>query len=112
MVREVVAAKVELAVNPRTTALDLVGRVNRATGQREGGFVGLTTKQAQWVLNAEAQLRNLDPAYFQRELRDKRFDRRIMKAIREGKPLSAADIATITARYRARLLDHRGRGTP
>lgn len=108
MVREVIAAKVEKAINPRTTALDLIGRMNRTTGKREGGSIGLTSNQAQWARNAEDQLRALDAAYFSRTLRDKRYDRLIAKAIRDGKPLAQADIDRIVGRYRDRLLEHRG----
>ncbi len=107
MTRAVIQAGIEAGRGPRTTALDLVGRVNRVTGAREGGFIGLTSQQAQWALNAEDQLRNLDSGYFQRTQRDKRFDRSIAKAIREGKPMAEADIRKITGRYRDRLLKYR-----
>ena len=94
--------------NPRNVALDLVGRLNRQTGRREGGIVGLTTQQAGYVTNARRQLEELDSTYFQRTLRDKRHDRTVAKAIREGKQLSRADIDRITGRYADRLLAHRG----
>ena len=93
--------------NPRKVALDVAGKINRATGRREGGIIGLTGQQARYVNNARAELENLDGAYFKRKLRDGRFDRTIAKAIREGKPLAQADIDRITARYSDRLLKHR-----
>jgi hypothetical protein len=108
MIREVIAQRLEQGSGPRATALDLVGKINRANGNREGGFVGLTNQQAQWALNAEQQLKNLDKGYFEYELRDKRFDRTVAKAIREGKPLPKETIYGIISRYRANALRHRG----
>lgn len=94
--------------NPRNVALDLVGRLNRQSGRREGGIVGLTSQQAGYVANARRQIEELDAGYFDRKLRDKRFDRTVAKAIREGKPLARADVDRITGRYSDRLLAHRG----
>jgi hypothetical protein len=95
--------------NPRDTALGLVGRINRATGRREGGFIGLTSQQAGYVNRAKGEL--ADPAkmgdYLQRSLRDKRYDRMVLKAMRDEKPLAQADIQAITGRYSDRLLKHR-----
>lgn len=111
-VREVARAGMEAGNNPRTTALEIVGRVNKVTGKREGGILGLTSQQAGFVRNARAQLLSGDPAemraYLERGRRDKRFDRTVMKAIREGKPVSAADVEKITQRYSASLLRMRG----
>jgi hypothetical protein len=64
--------------SPRTTALDLVGRINRRTGMREGGMIGLTPAQNQWANNVRTEL-NSDTisglnSYLSRELRDPRFD--------------------------------------
>jgi len=98
--------------NPRQTALDVVGRINRTTGNREGGVIGLTSQQARWVTSAQEELASGDPArlrnYLSRERRDKRYDRRVMKAIREERPLAAADVRQMTRRYSARLLAYRG----
>lgn len=108
MAREVIRAGIESGRNPRQVALDLVGRIDKATGKRSGGFIGLTSQQARWVMNAERQLRDLDAGYFSRGRRDKRYDRLVMRAIRDGKPLAEADIRQITQRYRDRLLNLRG----
>lgn len=98
--------------NPRTTALDVVGRVNRATGKREGGVLGLTTTQAGYVESAAAELASGDPAdlrhYLTRTRRDKRFDRSIAKAIREEKPLPADIQFKARTAYERRLLQLRG----
>lgn len=86
----------------------IIGTVNPVTKRREGGIVGLTAQQTQWAFNAQRELEQLDAAYFQRKQRDLRFDRLVSKAIRDGKPLSQADIDRITNRYRDKMLKARG----
>jgi len=108
MAREVIRAGIEAGRNPRSIALELVGRIDKATGKRSGGFIGLTGQQARWVMNAERQLRDLDAGYLSRARRDKRYDRLVLRAIKDGKPLAEADIRQITGRYRDRLLNLRG----
>ena len=94
--------------NPTRTALDIVGRVNPATGRREGGMLGLTSHQEGWVSKVRGSLENLDKSYFNYSLRDKRFDSLVEKAIRDGKPLSKADIERLTSRYKDKVLKYRG----
>lgn len=106
-VRQHLEAGMEAGQNPRTVALDLVGRINTATGRREGGVIGLTASQEEWVRRYAAELATLDPAAMKRALRDKRFDRTIAKAIREGAPLPAAKIETMVRAYRNRALKYR-----
>ncbi len=76
--------------NPRVTALDIVGRIDPVTKKRVGGVIGLTNNQEQWVANGRRYLEQLDSKYFNLELRDKRFDGTVKKAIEAGKPLPAA----------------------
>lgn len=110
--RRVIRDGMEAGNNPRTTALDIVGRINRATGRREGGIVGLTSQQMSWVQNARAELESGDPArmesYFGRRARDKRFDRTVRKAIDKGERIAAADVRRIVERYEMKLLKYRG----
>lgn len=107
-IRTTLEASLARGDNPTRTATSIVGAVNRATGRREGGIIGLTAQQAEYVSTARQELLSGDPAalrnYLQRGRRDKRFDRTIEKAIREGRPLPADMVAKITGRYAAGLL--------
>lgn len=94
--------------NPRSVALDIVGRIDPGTKQRVGGIVGLTNQQATWVANAQRDLLNLDEHYFTRKLRDKRFDGIVRRAIDSGQQLTRDDIDKLITRYKDRLLKHRG----
>lgn len=118
LVREVVADQVKAirthleagmakGENPRTTALDLVGRINPTTKKREGGVIGLTATQEAWVKNYADELANLKPGALDRAMRDKRFDRTVQKAIATGTPLSPEQQVAMVAAYRTRALKHR-----
>lgn len=107
-IRDVLNAGMRAGKNPRSVALDIVGRVSRETGKRAGGIVGLTSQQTQYVMNARDDLENLSARYFERTLRDRRFDSIVRRAIAEGKPLTQPDIDRIVGRYSDRLLKHRG----
>lgn len=93
---------------PQKLALDLVGRVNRVTGKREGGFLGLTSQQAEWARNYEAELQGVpDAAALGRNLRDRRFDKAIRKAIASGEPLPEKTRLAAANAYRNRALRYR-----
>lgn len=92
----------------RAAALDIVGRTNKTTGRREGGILGLTAEQTDYAISARAELTRLDPHYFTRARRDKRYDAIVRKAIESGKALTQAEIDRITGRYKDRLLSYRG----
>lgn len=93
---------------PRATALQLVGRVNKATGVRSGGIIGLNNPQSEYVRNARKELIELDSNYLTRTRRDKRFDLTVIRAIGSDTPLSSVDVQRITERYADRLLQLRG----
>lgn len=94
--------------NPTRTALGIVGRVNRVTGRREGGVLGLTAQQAAYVDSARRELLSGDTAalrnYLERVRRDKRFDRTVIKAMKDGKPLPVEAVDRIASRYADGLL--------
>ena len=108
--QSLIARSTQLGHGPRRTALDIVGRLNNSTRKREGGIVGLTRQQYQWSVNAEDELN--DPTrmndYLKRDLRDRRFDPTVRRAIRDDKPIPQGKIAAMTSRYRARTLMYRG----
>jgi hypothetical protein len=61
--------------------------------------IGLTPYQAQQVANYRADLETLNTTALQRQLRDKRFDMPVARAIADGKPLSPEQIDRFTAQY-------------
>ena len=107
-VREAVVAGLQQGTGPGPLARQIVGALNASTRKREGGILGLTGQQAAWVMNARRDLENLDPAYFERNARDRRHDATVRKAIKAGKPLAKADIDRIIRRYSDGLLSYRG----
>ncbi|KKX29184.1 head morphogenesis protein SPP1 [Rhizobium sp. LC145] len=94
--------------NPTATALEVVGRVNRVTGRREGGVIGLTSRQAEFITRARESLLsgNLDGmrSYLALKTRDRRFDRTVLKAIREDRPVDRELVAKIIGRLSDRNL--------
>jgi hypothetical protein len=107
MVQQALRTGMELGQNPRTVALDLIGRIG-SNGQRSGGLIGLTSSQEQWVRKYEAELRSDNPtAALSRTLRDKRFDGAVNRAAKAGEPLSADAIQNMTTAYRNRALRYR-----
>ncbi len=106
-VRNTLQAGMSDGRNPRKVALDIVGRMNRQTGHREGGIIGLSKNQESWVRSARTKLTTLDKNYFDLQLRDKRFDSTVAKAIESGKPLSGEVVDKLMDRYKANALKKR-----
>ena len=94
---------------PRTAALNLVGRINRATGQREGGVIGLTSGQQAAATNAARDLAegNLT-SYFNRIKRNPTYDRQIQKAFDQTGRVPAELRERAVKGYRNNLLRQRG----
>lgn len=127
--RRVIADGFRLGQGPQTIATDIAGRINPISGRREGGIVGLSDPQAGYVESMRARLLSGDPDEMMKvlgsfdgdgkwkpgtgmTLRDRRFDRSIMKAIRDvaaGKPnpLTRDRVDEMTAKYSDRLLTRR-----
>lgn len=108
MVRAAMVQGLKDGRNPRSIALDIVGRIDRLSKKREGGILGLTSGQAEFVTNAKIELQNLDKNYFNRSLRDKRFDSVVKTAIKNNEPLKQEYVDKLVNRYTQRLLKYRG----
>jgi len=108
LIAQTIRTGLEAGVGPRRTALDIGGRMTNGT--RQGGLVGLHSKQAGYVQSMRGELS--DPAsmsnYFTRTRRDKRFDGIVRRAMADGKSVGQADIDRIAGRYSDRLLALRG----
>ncbi|EJL54868.1 phage head morphogenesis protein, SPP1 gp7 [Rhizobium sp. CF122] len=98
--------------NPRATALDVVGRQNRVTGRREGGVIGLTSRQIEYIERARQNLASGDPKLMKQYLalvtRDKRFDRTVTAAMKAGKPITGENLQKIIGRLNDKNLLLRG----
>ncbi|MDW9852713.1 head morphogenesis protein [Sinorhizobium meliloti] len=111
-IRQALEQGLARGANPRSTALDVVGRQSRVTGRREGGVIGLTRYQIEFIERARLHLASGDPdlmnRYFELKTRDKRFDRTVMAAIRAGKPVTGEALTKIVGRLRDKNLLLRG----
>ncbi|WP_426289065.1 phage minor head protein [Ensifer adhaerens] len=111
-IRQALEAGLAGGANPRATALDVVGRINRVSKHREGGVIGLTRHQIAFIERARVNLASGDAKlmgeYFELKTRDKRFDRTIAAAMREGKPIVGDALAKVIGRLRDKNLLLRG----
>jgi hypothetical protein len=108
MVRSHLLAGMEAGQNPRTTALELVGRI-QPNGERSGGVIGLTKSQLEWVSNYSEKLRDKDRLgeALDNKLRDKRFDKLVKRAIRDRAAIPEATIQKMVQNYNNRALKYR-----
>lgn len=109
-VRQALYAGLTRGETPRTTALNLVGRV-APSGERQGGVIGLHSTQEAWLESYVADLASSEPDALRRllarGLRDRRFDRSVLKAINEGAGLPAELQAKMRTSYANRALKWR-----
>lgn len=112
MIRQALERGLAAGANPRTTALDILGRMSRATSSRQGGIIGLSGPQGRAVESARRALLWGDPAQMRKYLeltrRDRRFDSVVKKAIAEGRALDSGTVNRLVGRYGDRLLELRG----
>lgn len=107
-VRNILTEGMNAGRNPRSVALDIIGRIDPVSQRRVGGIIGLTNQQERWVSNTRRDLQDLNENYFNRALRDKRFDRIVQKAINDGKRLDSATVEKLVTRYKDNALRYRG----
>lgn len=104
---------------PASIAIDIAGRVDRVTGRRQGGIIGLSEPQLGYVQSVRDALESGDlrrlfvvdretgdwkPRYTRLDGRDVRT---IKARIKSGKPLTKAEIERIVGRYNDRLVARR-----
>jgi hypothetical protein len=118
-VRDVIERQLAAGLAPRQAALDITGRVNRATGMREGGILGLDGPRAERLrivteaMRTPEGVRGLvierrDGTLAMRYQVNKATELRILRAHRAGEALSAGDQALSARQYGNALLQARG----
>lgn len=112
MAQSVITAGLQEGFSPQKVQRELTGTLNRITGRREGGFLGLTAQQADSIIAGRAKLASGDPAamreYLQLKLRDRRYDAMVKRAIKDGKPVAPADLETVITAHKNKALKYRG----
>lgn len=94
--QEAIIDGIRRGLNPRAQALNF----------RDS--IGLTRRQQQAVNNFRNMLENRDSNVLTRQLRDRRFDSTISRAIETDKPLTKQQISTMVQRYQERYIKYRG----
>lgn len=79
----------------------------RISARRFRDSIGLTAHQVRHVENYRGYLETLDRKALERELRDARHDRTVERAIRDGKPMTRAQIDGMVEKYRKNYLAFR-----
>lgn len=109
--RKVIEAGIAEGRSSKAMAVDIVGR--RVGRQRTGGFLGLTSQQADSIVSGRAKLASGDPKlmreYLRLKLRDRRFDSTIRKAIKEERPIGGPQLSKIIDAHRSKALAYRGK---
>lgn len=109
-VRAALSAGLALGDNPTQTAYNIVGYIG-ANGKRQGGLIGLSVPQAEYLATAKQELASADSSllrnYLTRQLRDKRFDSYVLAAL-DGTPIPASIRTKMLIAYSNGLLKLRG----
>lgn len=95
------------AVTEAVTANIIAGNNPRKTARDFRSAVGLTARQELAVQHYREYLENLDMQALERELRDHRSDKVVLRHIREKEPLEEDYIDNLVERYRQRSLKWR-----
>lgn len=110
-VRAALVSGRDQGMGARELATMIVGK--RVGNRREGGILGLTTQIADSIMSGRAKLLSGDPAlmaeYLDLKLRDRRYDRTIKKAIKEGRKLTVKEVDAILDAHKSKALAYRGR---
>jgi hypothetical protein len=113
-VRDVITRQLEAGVSPRTAALDLVGRVDRATRTRVGGIVGLDGPRAERLrivgdaMRTAEGVRSLVVGGRVRYKVNRATEARILRAFNAGRAVSEPDRVLSLKQYGNQLLQQRG----
>ena len=111
MARNVITEAMAAGQTAPTIARSLTGRV--VAGERVGGFLGLTTQQADSIASGRAKLLSGDPAlmreYLDLKLRNRNYDAMIRRAVDGKGKLSAADVDKIIEAHKTKALGYRGK---
>ncbi len=86
----------------RQGVVDGIPPAEIARDVREVVGYGLTEKQAQAIMNFQAELERGDPAALKRALRDRRFDPTVTRMLQTGEPLSREQVNRMVGRYEER----------
>ncbi len=112
MLRERIASGFSQGQGPKTIATAIAGRIDKVTGKRVGGVIGMTAQQGRAVEKARVALSTGDvegmKAYLGLSKRAKRYDARVRKAIEAGKPVDKETLDKITTKLTAAYVDLRG----
>lgn len=103
----VIQARIAQGWTVASIVKELLGQ--KVGGQYRGGLIGLSDASIKSSDLARLQLQDLSKAYFDRKLRDPKFDRLIEDAIKSGRQLTPKQMADIVAAYQARLLQARAK---
>ena len=110
-VRETITGGLDLNRSAQSVARDIAGR--RVGAARVGSIVGLTGPQAASIARARVGLSSGNPAamrdYLKLALRDRKFDRLVRRAIKEGRPISRADLDRMLEAHKVKALAYRGK---
>jgi len=110
-VRETITGGLDLNLSAQSVARDIAGR--RVGAARVGSIVGLTGPQAASIARARVGLSSGNPAamrdYLKLALRDRKFDRLVLRAIKEGRPISRADLDRMLEAHKVKALRYRAK---